>query len=671
MGEWMRWILAVASALVTLLVIGALALLLVPAETVAGLAAQRLSAATGRAVEIEGPVRVSVWPAPGVRTGPVRIAGADWSETPDRPMLAASALRISLDAAALATGRLRLAGFEADAAELLIERHRDGRLNWALSPPAAAASTGAGAPSAATGEPDWVDAIDRLRITDGTVEFRDHASGARHRLDGLALELADLSGPATLTAAGRLDGQPLSLTARLGSPAALAAGQTSAVEVRLEGAGLAAAFEGQAAAAPPAADGRLEMRAEATAMGRAMLQGVVALRPDRVGLSDGHLSLGDNRLALAGDLDLTGARPRLTGRATAQALDLTGPAGGAAPGTAGERGTSAGAAGWSTARIDASALHLLDADVAVAAQSVSLDALRLGPLRGHLSLDAGRAVLRLDEAAAFEGQVTGQLVANARGRFSARADLGFTGLQAETVLGTLAGWDRVSGRLGGEVALLGVGDSVAALMASLSGDGRLDLGPGTVRGLDLGALLSTGDPRHLGSDRRTAFDGVTASFVVRDGVLRNEDLRMRAPTLTADGAGRVDIGAQTLDYRVTAALREGPPALQRLRLPVTVRGTWADPAVSVDLEALVRQQVEERARDEAARLEREARERLQRELDRRIPVPPGLRGDSGRQSQTRPDAAPDRPPGVSPEEALRRRLEQEVGRGLGRLLRGD
>lgn len=669
----MRWIIGLVSALVTLLLVGTLALVLVPADTVAGLAAQRLTAATGRAVVIEGPVRVAVWPSPGVRTGPISIAGPDWSELPDRPMLAARALRITLDPAALATGRLRLSGLEAEGADLLLERHRDGRLNWALRGPAAAGEGPASAGTSPETDADRAGAFDRLRVADGRVEWRDHASGARHRVEGLVLDLVDPAGPATLTAAGRLDGQPLTLSARIEAPMALAAGASRALTLQLDGPEMSASFEGRASATPAAADGRLALRAGDTALGRAALDGMVALRADRVGLGEATLTLGPNRLTVAGNLDLTGPRPRLTGRASAQTLDLTGQ-GGASP--SGRSAAGAAPAAWSTDRIDARALHLLDADITLSARAVVLDALRLGPVRAALALDAGRAVLRLDEAEAFGGQITGQLVANARSGFSARSDLRFAGLEAEALLTVLAGWDRISGPLDGEVSLLGIGDSMAALMASLSGDGRLRLGPGTVRGLDLGALLDTRDPRHVGPDRRTGFDTVTASFTVRDGVLRNDDLRLGAPTLAGEGAGRVDIGAQTLDFGLTAALREGTSALQRLRLPVTLRGPWADPVVSVDVAALIRDQVEERARDEAARLEREARERLQRELDRRLPLPPGVLPGTGADTggQTAPQPAPSpgaTPAPPSPEEALRRRLEQEVGRGLGRLLRGD
>ena len=51
-----------------------------PRDRVVADIAQRLEAETGRAVEITGTPEITLWPRPGILTGPVRIANADWAD---------------------------------------------------------------------------------------------------------------------------------------------------------------------------------------------------------------------------------------------------------------------------------------------------------------------------------------------------------------------------------------------------------------------------------------------------------------------------------------------------------------------------------------------------------------------------------------------------------------
>ena len=100
----MRWLIRSIGALISLVVLVAAGVFLIPAERLAQLAATQIEMATGRAVEIDGGVRPMLWPAPGVATGPVRIANADWAG--EAPMLAAQGMQLRLDLAEALRGRL-------------------------------------------------------------------------------------------------------------------------------------------------------------------------------------------------------------------------------------------------------------------------------------------------------------------------------------------------------------------------------------------------------------------------------------------------------------------------------------------------------------------------------------------------------------------------------------
>ena len=88
----MRWIVRSVFAVLLLVVLAVGALFLIPAEKIAGGAVAKFNALTGRELVLSGSVRPSVWPVLGVKTGPVSISNAEWSD--QGPMLQAEGLAI-------------------------------------------------------------------------------------------------------------------------------------------------------------------------------------------------------------------------------------------------------------------------------------------------------------------------------------------------------------------------------------------------------------------------------------------------------------------------------------------------------------------------------------------------------------------------------------------------
>jgi len=110
---------------------------------------------------------------------------------------------------------------------------------------------------------------------------------------------------------------------------------------------------------------------------------------------------------------------------------------------------------------------------------------------------------------------------------------------------------------------------------------------------------------YMGEGNRTIYDSITGSFAIEGGVLRNEDLLLAATAVRAGGRGTVNLGAQTLDYRVTPVALAGEDGTGGLRVPLLVTGPWSEPRYRLDLEGLA----EQRLQQERERLEALARER--------------------------------------------------------------
>jgi len=663
----MRWMIRIVGVVVSMLVLGVAALFLIPAERIAGIAAQQFEAATGRTLLISGSVRPSIYPVIGARVESVALANAPWAQS--GPMLQAEAVDLGLDLLALIRGDLIVRRFEARGPRIMVERGADGQLNWLFDAVSSREASGGGLA-------DRTLSLERAEISGAYLRYIDRGTGTDMVFEDvdLLLEMPDFTGPGRLSASGRHGGQSFEIEVQTGSVSRLLAGEVAALSAVLRAGSAVVSFSGRGGLEPLAMDGQIALNAQGLAplmvfaSGGAepvppaarpvALSGQVTLAPaGSVHLRDASLGLGANRLAMALDLTFDGPRPRLTGEVSAATLDLRPFTGGEAAGTGGGDSPP----GWSRDPIDASALGLLDAAVAFSTGPVQAGIVDLTAARGVLSIERARAVLDLREARLFEGVMSGEMVANNRSGLSVGGNLRAEGVALLPLLRQFAGFERLTGTGAGELRFLGVGNSLDAIMRSLSGEGRMSLGQGEIIGFDLAGMLRTLDMSYMGEGNRTLYQSVTGRFTINNGVLRNEDLQLAASTVTVNGRGSVDLGAQTLDYRVIPEAMRNAQTGEALRVPLLITGPWSAPRFRLDLEGLTEQRLREeaerleaRAREEIQRLETEARSRVDQELQQRLGI--------------------ERQEGQSTEDALREggreRLEEELGRGLQRLLGG-
>ncbi len=215
-------------------------------------------------------------------------------------------------------------------------------------------------------------------------------------------------------------------------------------------------------------------------------------------------------------------------------------------------------------------------------------------------------------------------------------------------------------------------NSMDAIMKSLSGNGSLKLGQGEVLGLDLVGMLRNLDSSYRGEGQKTVFNSIGASFTIKDGVLRNDDLSFIAPLAKALGAGDIGIGSQTLKYRVNPVVLTAADGTGGISVPVLISGTWANPKFRPDLQALIDQNLA----DEKAALEAKiaaekaaAEARLQAkkaELEARLAAE---KAQALQRAQEVLDVEIEE--GETLEDAARRKVEEEAKRGLLNLLGGD
>lgn len=676
--------LLIGTVLVFVLVLVA-GLFLLPGEKIAQMAAKELSRQTGREVQIAGDARMTLWPELGVTVNALQIANAPWSE--NGPLFRASEVTIGVDARSLFDSKINIRALNADAPEILLERNAEGEANWELTPAKAASTGTGGATSTAptdTAQSGGATATSPLgsltlanaTITGATVHYLDQQSGTEVSLRNmdLALKYPEAGGPADFDLTLRPAGDPVKVSGSLAAPLALAEGKIRNLRADIAAPGGTITFDGRAAITPEA-QGRLALDITDTGkLARAFNQADPGLLPDlgkavkltadvtltsagQISLRGAKIASGKNAASVDADLITSGARPKLIAKLAADTLDLS-----ALTQSGGEDAPKAAQAGWSPAPIDASALGLLDAEIGFSAAAIDVGMTKTGAIAGNVVIDRSRAVLTMSQAQVFDGVISGQLVANNRGGLSVGGDIAAAGIGLQRALTDLAGIDRFTGAAEAKVKFLGAGQTLAAIMNSLSGEGQITTGRGTISGLDLDKLFRGGDP----TGGTTIFDSSTANFTIADGILSNEDLNMILPILTAKGAGRIGLGPQDIDYLFTpisVTARDG----RGISIPVRIRGSWAAPKISLDLEKAI----ELNAAEEKKELEAKAKAKIAEKLGVEVKEGQSTK-DAAKEAAAKEvskKAGVEVQEGESTEDALKRAAEEEIKNKLNNLFK--
>jgi AsmA protein len=636
----MRFLFRLVGFFVVLLLVAAVGLSLLPGDRIAQVAVDQLKAQTGREVVLSGETKVSYYPVLGVSTGPITIANADWSD--QGPLLQAEGLKVGVDLMSLFAGEIRITGLEAIAPNILLERAKDGRVNWDTGVSGVAAS---GQPSGSSNA--LALSLDRALISDGRLRYVDYGAGSDISVRDVSVDLRwpEYDGQADFDLSATYGTAPLRVTGYFGNLAELLEGTVTPINAVLSTDGGRISFDGRGASQPQL-QGALDVNLTDTAAFLAALGVTTDALPKGLGRSaklSADLTLTDAQMlsvrslkatldqnVLGGELDLNLAKttPILTARIATDHLDLSG-----LESAGGESGTTVD--GWSKTPIDASALALVDGEIAFDANALSVAGLSFGATSARITIDRARAVAQLRQLSGYGGNITGRMVANNRSGLSVGGALSASKLDMQKLLSDIAGVTRFTGDADASLEYLGIGNTMHAIMNSLSGKGSLSMGRGTIQGIDLDKLMRSG----VGTGGTTVFDSLSASFTMDKGNLMNPDLLMKLPALSANGEGRIGLGPRDLDYLFTPKI-DSINGGKGLAIPVSIKGPWANPRIRPDMEKAIDLNFQEEKKKAEKKLEDEVKDRL------------GV----------------DQKDGESAEDAIKRKLEEKVKDRLLKIL---
>ena len=228
---------------------------------------------------------------------------------------------------------------------------------------------------------------------------------------------------------------------------------------------------------------------------------------------------------------------------------------------------------------------------------------RLGGFRLHLKAQDG--VLQVDPVTAslYEGRLTASVdldVNSAIPTLTLNSDL--TGIQAEPLLKDMTGKARLRGKGNFTAALSAAGTSFDAMKRSLDGRMTMEFTEGAIAGFNLGRTLrqwkqfNKGRIIDLEETAATDFTEFTGNPVAKDGIIRMDDLALKAPAFRLQGTGVLaDLHTNTIDYQARATVvytAKGAGGkelteLEGLELPLKVSGTLDNPKIRLDWEDIL------------------------------------------------------------------------------------
>lgn len=250
--------------------------------------------------------------------------------------------------------------------------------------------------------------------------------------------------------------------------------------------------------------------------------------------------------------------------------------------------------------IDLSALKSINADGELRIGWLNLANVKSTNVRIKLKADDGVAQLAPFSANLYEGVMNGSLQVDARATPQIAFKQNMTGIAIGPLMVDAINNDMLSGKGNLNLDVTTSGATVNTLKKSLNGTAGLKLTDGAVKGIDIAGtirgykdkLSSLKGEASVEGDKtqKTDFSEMTATFNIKDGIARNDDLDMKAPLFRIAGNGQVDIGNETIDYLakptiVKSLAGQGGAGLDELSgvtIPVKVTGTFAKPKYALD-----------------------------------------------------------------------------------------
>ncbi|MDP1636189.1 MAG: AsmA family protein [Gallionellaceae bacterium] len=276
---------------------------------------------------------------------------------------------------------------------------------------------------------------------------------------------------------------------------------------------------------------------------------------------------------------------------------------------------------------DLSALKTLDVDGSLKVGSLKAANIKVAQLRVDVKARDGMVTIAPLSAKLYKGSLDGKVTVNAKtSSFTVNEKL--TGVDIAPLLKDAADLDLAEGRGNIVLDLAAQGNTVSGLKKALSGNVKVDLANGAIKGINLSKLVqgiqnlskeSTTQTLGVDKNEKTEFSEFKATFKVKNGIAHNDDLAVKSTVLRITGNGDIDIGHDNLNYNAKAIFAKTEQG-KTATLPVTVYGAFDAVKFRIDYAALLKDMAKQKLDEKKDQLKEDAKAKAREELKK------GLKG---------------------------------------------
>ncbi len=580
----------------------------IPLDSVKKIASEKVKEMTGRDLVIAGDVKASMWPNIGVTLQQVTLSNPEGYS--DKNMAEIGDITIAVALMPLLHKEVQVKEFIINKPIIHLEINKQGVANWEFQPQKTEKTESADAPVASSTKDANapLPSLGKIVINDGNFTYSDLQTCKKYNVSDASLDIDMPSPSSPLDVAAKLvfNKEQIKLSLHAEQPFKLTEGGDSKIKTDIKiGSLISVVFDGKASMG--SASGSIDLNSSSLVAlsgltgkkmdwkGDTQLafsgQGALTCSTSECSLNKAKISLDD--AVLSGDMKINfaGAVPSIEAKLAGDKFNFNHylPKNEKQASLSLISEAQAATAGWDTKPINLSGLKTANVNLALDVKEMLYQTTSLTNVSLLVKLANGALALNIPHVELYGGTAKISATANASNAVSANLDI--NNVQIEPMLKDFAQFDRLSGTANITTSITGHGASQRDIVSSLNGKGNIKVNDGEIRGVNIAQIVSSAKAMVTGVDtssEKTNFSELGGTYTIAQGIVKNDDLAMKAPLLRLKGAGTVDLPNRYVNYRllpsVVATLQgQGGKDKTGLEIPVVVEGNFEKLKFTPDL----------------------------------------------------------------------------------------
>lgn len=202
-----------------------------------------------------------------------------------------------------------------------------------------------------------------------------------------------------------------------------------------------------------------------------------------------------------------------------------------------------------------------------------------------------------------------------------------TNIQAGPLLQDLGGPNqkfKLTGAANVALKVTTVGTDGATIVKNLNGTSKINLTNGTIEGADLGYYVDAASElvskQSVSSTNtnKTTFGNLSATAVIQNGVITNNDLLLDSPRFDTKGKGTINLVAKNIDYSLQTSVKQTQintvKSFAGVMIPILIKGDLESPSVRLDTSLLLKTVAQQQMEKHKDQIQQKIQEKIQEKL---------------------------------------------------------